>query len=120
VGTTLTLKETGLSGYAKTSTTASVDGGDATTVKSEGSTATETDPVSVKVIARAYTLEDGKLVAPTDETDANTVEFTNTAELVPQTGVSIDPGPMVVLLGVAVAGGIAVTVGVRKRHGREE
>jgi hypothetical protein len=117
VGTTLTLKETGLSGYAKTSTTASVDGGDATTVKSEGSTATETDPVSVKVIARAYTLKDGKLVAPTD---ANTVEFTNTAELVPQTGVSIDPGPMVVLLGVAVAGGIAVTVGVRKRHGREE
>ena len=117
VGMTLTLKETGLSGYAKTSTTASVDGGDATTVKSEGSTATETDPVSVKVIARAYTLKDGKLVAPTD---ANTVEFTNTAELVPQTGVSVDPGPMAVLLGVAVAGGIAAVAGVRKRHGREE
>lgn len=73
--------------------------------------------MSVKVAARAYTLKDGKLVAPTDE---NTVEFTNTTELVPQTGVSIDPRPMMALLGVAVAGGVAVVAGVRKRHGREE
>ncbi|MGN0296629.1 MAG: VWA domain-containing protein [Parafannyhessea sp.] len=120
VGTEMSVKETGLSGNAKTSTTAKVDGGDARTVKSEGSTATETDPVSVKVIARAYTLEDGKLVAPTDETDANTVEFTNNSTLVPQTGIKIDPLPMVVLLGVAVAGGVAVAAGVRKNHGREE
>ena len=117
VGTTLTLKETGLSGNAKTSTTAKVDGGESTIVKSESSNATETELVSVKVAARAYTLKDGKLVAPTD---ANTVEFTNTTELVPQTGVSIDPRPMMALLGVAVAGGVAVVAGVRKRHGREE
>lgn len=117
VGTTLTLKETGLSGNAKTSTTAKVDGGESTLVKSESSNATETELVSVKVAARAYTLKDGKLVAPTDE---NTVEFTNTTELVPQTGVSIDPRPMMALLGVAVAGGVAVVAGVRKRHGREE
>ena len=117
VGTTLTLKETGLSGNAKTSTTAKVDGGESTIVKSESSNATETELVSVKVAARAYKLKDGKLVAPTD---ANTVEFTNTTELVPQTGVSIDPRPMMALLGVAVAGGVAVVAGVRKRHGREE
>lgn len=117
VGTTLYLKETGLSGNAKTSTTAKVDGGESTLVKSESSNATETELVSVKVAARAYTLKDGKLVAPTDE---NTVEFTNTTELVPQTGVSIDPRPMMALLGVAVAGGVAVVAGVRKRHGREE
>ncbi|MGN0059887.1 MAG: VWA domain-containing protein [Coriobacteriales bacterium] len=117
VGTTLSVRETGLSGNAKTSTTARVDGGDATTVKSEGSTATETDATQVKVVARAYTIKDGKLVAPTD---ANTVEYTNTAELVPQTGVSVDTLPMVALLGVAVAGGVAVAAGVRKSHGREE
>lgn len=118
VGATLTLQETGLSGNAKTSTTAKVDGGESKIVKPENSNATETEPVSVKVAARAYTLnKDGKLVAPTD---ANTVEFTNTTELVPQTGVSIDPRPMMALLGVAVAGGVAVVAGVRKRHGREE
>lgn len=117
VGTTLNLKETDLSGNAKTSTTAKVDGGEAETVKSENSNATETDSVPVTVVARPYTLNNGKLVAPTD---ANTVEFTNTMELVPQTGVSIDPRPMAALLGVAVAGGIAVVAGVRKRHGREE
>lgn len=116
VGTTLYLKETGLSGNAKTSTTAKVDG-EETIVEREEDNATETDRVPVKVTARPYTLTDGKLVAPTD---ANTVEFTNTAELVPQTGVSVDPRPMVVLLGVAVAGGVAVVAGVRKRHGREE
>ena len=117
VSTTLNLKETGLSGNAKTFTTAKVDGGKPITVKPESSNATETDSVQVKVTARPYTLKDGKLVAPTD---ANTVEFTNTTELVPQTGVSVDPRPMVVLLGVAVAGGVAVVAGVRKRHGREE
>lgn len=123
VGIPLSLKETGLSGNAKTSTTVEVDGGEATTVELENINATETKPVyqtkpvEVKVEARPYTLKDGKLVEPTD---ANTVEFTNTAELVPQTGVSVDPRPMVVLLGVAVAGGVAVVAGVRKRHGREE
>ena len=123
VGIPLSLKETGLSGNAKTSTTVKVDGGEATTVELENINATETKPVyqtkpvEVKVEARPYTLTDGKLVAPTD---ANTVEFTNTAELVPQTGVSVDPRPTVVLLGVAVAGGVAVVAGVRKRHGREE
>lgn len=127
VGTPLDLKETGLSGNAKTSTTVKVDGGRATNVELENINATDTKPVyqtksvQVKVEARPYTLlkdgKDGKLVAPKD---ANTVEFTNTAELVPQTGVSVDPRPMVVLLGVAVAGGVAVVAGVRKRHGREE
>ena len=117
VGIPLSLKETGLSGNAKTSTTAKVDEKETKTVKSESSDAKETDPVEVEVTARPYTLTDGKLVAPKD---ANTVEFTNTAELVPQTGVSVDPRPMVVLLGVAVAGGVAVVAGVRKRHGREE
>lgn len=117
VGIPLSLKETGLSGNAKTSTTAKVDEKETKTVKSESSDAKETDPVEVEVTARPYTLTDGKLVAPKD---ANTVEFTNTAELVPQTGVSVDPRPMAVLLGVAVAGGVAVVAGVRKRHGREE
>lgn len=117
VSTTLNLKETELSGNAKTFTTAKVDGGKPIIVKPESSNATDTDSVQVKVEARPYTLKDGKLVAPTD---ANTVEFTNTAELVPQTGVSVDPRPMVVMLGVAVAGGVAVVAGVRKRHGREE
>ncbi len=117
VGATLSLKETGLSGNAKTSTTVKVNGGAAETKKDESGNAKETDPVSVTVTAQAYTLEDGKLVAPTK---ANTVEFTNTSTLVPQTGIKIDPLPMVVLLGVAVAGGVAVAAGVRKNHGREE
>ena len=118
VGTEVSVKETDLSGNAKTSTTAKVNGvAAATPVKDEGDNATETKPVSVKVTAQAYTLKDGKLVAPTN---ANTVEFTNTSTLVPQTGIKIDPLPMVVLLGVAVAGGVAVAAGVRKNHGREE
>ena len=117
VGTTLTVEETGLSGNAKTSTTAKVDNGSAETVKAETSTATETDPVSVTLQAQAYTIDGETLVAPTG---ANTVEFTNNSTLVPQTGIKIDPLPMVVLLGVAVAGGVAVAAGVRKNHGREE
>ena len=115
VGTTLAVKETGLSGNAKTSTTAKVDAGNAETVKKE--TSTETDPVTVTLLARAYTIDGETLVAPTG---ANTVEFTNKADLIPATGIKIDPLPMVVLLGVAVAGGVAVAAGVRKNHGREE
>jgi len=71
----------------------------------------------VTLQAQAYTIDGETLVAPTG---ANTVEFTNNSTLVPQTGIKIDPLPMVVLLGVAVAGGVAVAAGVRKNHGREE
>lgn len=117
VGTTLTVKETGLSGNAKTSTTASVNGAKAEYVKDETSSDTDTRPVSVLLQAKAYTINGTTLSAPDT---ANTVAFTNYAELIPDTGISTNPLPMVVLLGVAVAGGVAVAAGVRKNHGREE
>lgn len=117
VGTEVAVKEIDLSGNAKTSTTAKIDNNDPVTVKAETSNATSTDPVSVTLRAQAYTINGTTLTAPNN---ANTVAFTNYAKLIPDTGISTNPLPMAVLLGVAVAGGVAVAVGVRKNHGREE
>jgi hypothetical protein len=72
-GATISVKETGLSGNAKTSTTASVNGRTATTIKEASSTATETSEVSASITSGGTA----------------TVAVTNNAEVEPDTGISI-------------------------------
>ena len=103
-GTTVTVQETGLSGNAKTSTTVSVDGGDAQTVKAENSTATETSAIDATIPA------DG----------AKTLAYVNTSNAVPDTGIdSSYASPLAALLGTAAAGGAVLgAAGLRRRHNR--
>ena len=99
-GVTVSVRETGLSGNAKTSTTATVNGGQATEVKAASSTATQTDPISAGV-SKGETTE---------------LSFLNTAEIQPSTGVSVNAAPMAALLCVTVAGGTALAVQRKRQH----
>lgn len=99
---TVSVRETSLSGNAKTSTTVAADGTE-TTVKSEGSSATSTDPVEATIVA--------------GQTQA--LDFTNSAMAQPDTGLSVDPVPMLALLAACGAGAVALTVS-SKRNGDEQ
>ncbi|MGN0055896.1 MAG: DUF5979 domain-containing protein [Atopobiaceae bacterium] len=101
-GATVKVKETGLSGNAKTSTTASVNGEAATPIKDASSPATETSEVSADITS-------GGTV---------TIAITNNADLEPNTGISTNTTPMVALAGAAAVGGVALAAAsMRKRNG---
>ncbi|MGN0286302.1 MAG: DUF5979 domain-containing protein [Atopobiaceae bacterium] len=105
VGAHIDIRETGLSGNAKTSTTVSVDGHNADTVKDESSDAKSTDPETV-TIAKGHT---------------TTAAFTNTANAVPDNGISTNITPMVALAGAAAVGGVALAAAsMRKRNGERK
>ncbi len=104
-GSQIAIQETGLSGNAKTSTTVSVDEGTVKTMKAESSDATSTDPETV-TITNGHT---------------TTAAFTNTANAVSDTGISINTTPMAALAAFAAAGGIALAAaGMRKRNGERK
>lgn len=99
-GASVSVRETNLSGNAKTSSTASVNGGAATEVKAESDAAAATSPVEAKINKGATT----------------TIGFTNTANAQPDTGVSVNVTPMLVLLAMCGACGAVLAVSAR-RHG---
>lgn len=101
-GSQVVVRETGLSGNARTSSTVSINNGAAETVATDGETATS--PKTVTIVSN----QEQKL------------EFTNSAEAVSATGVSLDAGPMAGLFAVAVAGAGALAATGRARRKREQ
>lgn len=102
-GVTVSVRETGLSGNAKTSTTVVADGAE-TTVKSEGSSATSTDPVEAKIFAG----------------QTQVLDFTNSAMAQPDTGLSVDPAPMLVLLAACGVGGAALSLSSKRNRDEQK
>ena len=101
-GSQVAVCETGLSGNARTSSTVSINNGAAETVAANGQTTTE--PKTVTIASN----QEQKL------------EFTNSAEAVSATGISLDAGPMAGLFAVAVAGAGALAATGRARRKREQ
>ena len=101
-GSQVAVRETGLSGNARTSSTVSINNGAAETVATDGQTATTPKTVTVASNQR------------------QTLAFTNSAEAVSATGVSLDAGPMAGLFAVAVAGAGALAATGRARRKREQ
>ena len=101
-GSQVAVRETGLSGNARTSSTVSVNNGPSETVATNGQTVTTPKKVTV---------------APNQ---TQTLAFTNSAEAVSATGVSLDAGPMAGLFAVAVAGAGALAATGRARRKREQ
>ena len=101
-GSQVAVRETGLSGNAKTSSKVSINGGDAVTVATDGDTATTPKTVTVA------------------SNQTQTLEFTNSAEAVSATGISLDAGPMAGLFAVAAAGAGALAATGRARRKREQ
>ncbi len=99
-GATISVRETNLSGNAKTSTTATVNGDNPTEVKPASSTATSTNSVKAGII-KGSTAE---------------VSFLNTAYVQPSTGVSVNATPMAALLCVAAVGGLVLAVQRKRQH----
>lgn len=99
-GAQVSVRETGLSGNAKTSSSVSVNNGAAQVVAHDGDTATA--PVTATVVKDA----------------TQTIAFTNSADAVSATGVSVDALPMAALLAVAGAGAGALCA-CRGRKKRE-
>lgn len=103
-GVTVLVREVNLKVQAKTSATARVDGGEETTIKSEGSTSTSTDQVKAAIA-------EGK---------TTTVQVNNAAEVVPDTGVTVTTTPMLGLLATSFIGGVALVTGAVRRRCRDE
>lgn len=101
-GSQVAVRETGLSGNAKTSSTVSINNGAAETVAANGQTTTEPKTVTVA------------------SSQTQTLAFTNSAEAVSATGVSLDAGPMAGLFAVAAAGAGALAATGNKRRKREQ
>lgn len=101
-GSQVAVRETGLSGNARTSSTVSINNGAAETVATNGQTTTEPKTVTVA------------------SNQTQTLEFTNSAEAVSATGVSLDAGPMAGLFAVAAAGAGALAATGYKRRKREQ
>lgn len=101
-GSQVAVRETGLSGNARTSSTVSVNNGPSEIVATDGQTATAPKTVTVA------------------SNQTQTLAFTNSAEAVSATGASLDAGPMAVLLAVAAAGAGALAASGYKRRKREQ
>lgn len=101
-GSQVAVCETGLSGNARTSSTVSVNNGPSETVAIDGETATK--PKTVTIVSN----------------QTQTLAFTNSAEAVSATGVSLDAGPMAGLFAVAAAGAGALAATGYKRRKREQ
>ena len=101
-GSQVAVHETGLSGNARTSSTVSINNGAAETVATNGQTVTTPKTVTVA------------------SNQTQTLAFTNSAEAVSATGVSLDAGPMAGLFAVAVAGAGALAATGRARRKREQ
>lgn len=101
-GSQVAVRETGLSGNARTSSTVSINNGAAETVATDGQTATT--PKTVAIVSN----------------QTQTLAFTNSAEAVSATGISHDAGPMAGLFAVAVAGAGALAATGHARRKREQ
>ena len=101
-GSQVAVRETGLSGNAKTSSTVSINNGAPETVATNGQTETTSKTVTIA------------------SNQTQTLAFTNSAEAVSATGVSLDAGPMAGLFAVAVAGAGALAATSRARRKREQ
>ena len=101
-GSQVAVRETGLSGNARTTSRVSINDGDAEIVAIDGETATK--PMTVTIASN----------------QTQTLAFTNSAEAVSATGVSLDAGPMAGLFAVAVAGAGALAATGRARRKREQ
>lgn len=101
-GSQVAVRETGLSGNARTSSTVSVNNGAAETVATDGQTATTPKTVTIA------------------SNQTQTLAFTNSAEAVSATGISLDAGPMAGLFAVAVAGTGALAATGCARRKREQ
>lgn len=101
-GSQVAVRETGLSGNAKTSSTVSINNGRSEIVATEGQT--ETTPRTATIVSN----------------QTQTLAFTNSAEAVSATGVSLDAGPMAGLFAVAAAGAGALAASGYKRRKREQ
>ena len=101
-GSRVTVREMGLSGNARTSSTVSINNGAAETVATDGQTATT--PKTATIVSN----------------QTQTLAFTNSAEAVSATGVSLDAGPMAGLFAVAAAGAGALAASGYKRRKREQ
>ena len=101
-GSRVAVRETGLSGNARTSSKVSINNGAAETVATDGQTATA--PMTVTIASN----------------QTQTLAFTNSAEAVSATGVSLDAGPMAGLFAVAAAGAGALAASGYKRRKREQ
>lgn len=101
-GSQVVVRETGLSGNARTSSTVSINNGAAEIVATDGQTATK--PMTVTIASN----------------QTQTLAFTNSAEAVSATGVSLDAGPMAGLFAVAAAGAGALAATGYKRRKREQ
>ena len=101
-GSQVAVHETGLSGNARTSSTVSINNGAAETVATNGQTVTTPKTVTVA------------------SNQTQTLAFTNSAEAVSATGVSLDAGPMAGLFAVAAAGAGALAASGYKCRKREQ
>ena len=101
-GSQVAVRETGLSGNAKTSSTVSINNGRSEIVATERKT--ETTPRTATIVSN----------------QTQTLAFTNSAEAVSATGVSLDAGPMAGLFAVAAAGAGALAASGYKRRKREQ
>ena len=101
-GSQVAVRETGLSGNARTTSRVSINNGTAETVATDGQTATK--PMTVTIVSN----------------QTQTLAFTNSAEAVSATGVSLDAGPMAGLFAVAAAGAGALAASGYKRRKREQ
>ena len=101
-GSQVAVRETGLSGNARTSSTVSVNNGAAETVATDGQTATTPKTVTIA------------------SNQTQTLAFTNSAEAVSATWISLDAGPMAGLFAVAVAGAGALAATGCARRKREQ
>lgn len=101
-GSRVAVRETGLSGNAGTSSKVSINNGAAETVAKDGQTATTRKTVTIA------------------SNQTQTLAFTNSAEAVSATGVSLDAGPMAGLFAVAAAGAGALAASGCKRRKREQ
>lgn len=101
-GSQVVVRETGLSGNARTSSTVSINNGASETVATNGDTATTPKTVTIA------------------SNETQTLVFTNSAEAVSATGLSLDAGPMAGLFAVAVAGAGALAATGRARRKREQ
>ena len=101
-GSQVAVRETGLSGNARTSSAVSVNNGASETVAKDGKTATT--PKTVTIVSN----------------QTQTLAFTNSAEAVSATGISLDVAPMASLLALGVTGIGALAASGYKRRKREQ
>ena len=101
-GSQVAVRETGLSGNARTSSAVSVNNGASETVATDGQTATT--PKTVTIVSN----------------QTQTLAFTNSAEAVSATGISLDVAPMASLLALGVTGIGALAASGYKRRKREQ